>query len=161
MSDTMADFEGRVRERAYLLWEREGRPEGRADEHWRRAAAELEAADAACERDGRQRTDAEEPDGPADSAAAPRTGKTARKRRGPVGGPERAEASPIPKQDPSGRSSRPRTEPADGSVPSRDVPRRRRPSAAPRRGFQRQGAAGAAAGIAQESDGKDARPPPG
>ena len=26
---------------AYEIWEREGRPEGRAEEHWRRAEAEL------------------------------------------------------------------------------------------------------------------------
>jgi len=29
--------EARVRERAYLLWEADGRPEGRADEFWERA----------------------------------------------------------------------------------------------------------------------------
>ena len=34
----------RTRERAYFLWEQEGRPEGRADEHWR-MAQEQEAAD--------------------------------------------------------------------------------------------------------------------
>jgi hypothetical protein len=33
--------EGRIRERARSLWEIEGRPEGRADEHWRRAGEEL------------------------------------------------------------------------------------------------------------------------
>jgi hypothetical protein len=33
--------EERIRERAYFIWEREGRPDGRADEHWRRARAEL------------------------------------------------------------------------------------------------------------------------
>jgi hypothetical protein len=30
----------RIRQRAYEIWEREGRPEGRHDEHWRRAAEE-------------------------------------------------------------------------------------------------------------------------
>jgi len=34
-----------IRERAYQLWEMEGRPEGRQDEYWRRAA-ELVAAEA-------------------------------------------------------------------------------------------------------------------
>ena len=29
-----------IRERAYLIWEREGRPEGRAEEHWRSAITE-------------------------------------------------------------------------------------------------------------------------
>jgi hypothetical protein len=30
-----------IRERAYALWEAEGRPEGRALEHWRRAEREV------------------------------------------------------------------------------------------------------------------------
>ena len=36
-----ADVRERVRERAYSLWEQEGRPEGRAEDHWRRAEAEV------------------------------------------------------------------------------------------------------------------------
>ena len=40
--DPSPEFERRVRERAYLMWEREGRPEGRAEEFWERAR-ELEA----------------------------------------------------------------------------------------------------------------------
>jgi hypothetical protein len=35
------DAERRMRERAYFLWEQEGRPEGRADEHWYAAQWEL------------------------------------------------------------------------------------------------------------------------
>jgi hypothetical protein len=35
--------EDAIRQRSYLIWEREGCPEGKADEHWRRAKAELEA----------------------------------------------------------------------------------------------------------------------
>lgn len=31
----------RIAERAYLLWEREGRPPGRADAHWLRAESDL------------------------------------------------------------------------------------------------------------------------
>ena len=31
----------RVRERAYAIWEREGRPESRAEQHWAQAEAEL------------------------------------------------------------------------------------------------------------------------
>ena len=36
----MAD-EGRIRERAHAIWEAEGRPEGREQEHWQRACREL------------------------------------------------------------------------------------------------------------------------
>lgn len=55
-------FEQRVRDRAYALWESEGRPLGRDTEHWRmsEAAARAELA-------------------PAPPKAAPRK-KTARKR---------------------------------------------------------------------------------
>ena len=35
--------EERVRQRAYEIWEREGRPEGSHDEHWERASREIEA----------------------------------------------------------------------------------------------------------------------
>ena len=33
----MDDHERRVRERAYRIWEEEGRPNGRADTHWEMA----------------------------------------------------------------------------------------------------------------------------
>jgi hypothetical protein len=36
----------RIRQRAYEIWEREGRPEGREAEHWRMAAEELSAPSA-------------------------------------------------------------------------------------------------------------------
>jgi DUF2934 family protein len=35
--------EHRVRERAYEIWERSGRPEGKSVEHWLRAEAEIAA----------------------------------------------------------------------------------------------------------------------
>ncbi len=40
MPDTRLDPEMRVRERAYLLWERAGRPKGRADEFRAQALAD-------------------------------------------------------------------------------------------------------------------------
>lgn len=40
------DREQRIRERAHRIWEEEGRPEGREDEHWRRAEREIDAANA-------------------------------------------------------------------------------------------------------------------
>ena len=45
MSDTEQDLERRIRERAYALWEEDGRPEGRADEYWERARRFIEAED--------------------------------------------------------------------------------------------------------------------
>lgn len=37
------DLEGRIRERAYEIWEREDRPDGKHEEHWLCAKAEIEA----------------------------------------------------------------------------------------------------------------------
>ncbi len=37
------ELQKRIRERAHQLWEQEGRPEGRAGEHWEQARAELAA----------------------------------------------------------------------------------------------------------------------
>jgi hypothetical protein len=45
MSDTNHDLETRIRERAYVLWEEDGRPEGRAEEYWERARRFVEAED--------------------------------------------------------------------------------------------------------------------
>ncbi len=39
------DRERTVRERAFSIWEEEGRPEGRHDDHWRRAQRELAGID--------------------------------------------------------------------------------------------------------------------
>lgn len=41
------DLNDRIRQRAYELWEREGRPHGRDSEHWKMAENELGAAPAA------------------------------------------------------------------------------------------------------------------
>jgi len=51
----MADeLEQRIRERAYEIWENEGCPEGRGDEHWQQACAEYSdaRADAGAEQAG-------------------------------------------------------------------------------------------------------------
>lgn len=36
----------RIRERAYLIWEKDGKPDGHALAHWVRAREEIEAEDA-------------------------------------------------------------------------------------------------------------------
>jgi hypothetical protein len=41
--------EQRVRDRAYQIWESEGRSEGRSDEYWRRAEAEIAAEESAAD----------------------------------------------------------------------------------------------------------------
>ena len=50
--DNPADREERVRTRAYRLWEESGRPDGLAEEHWHRAAQDLDREDAGLRRAG-------------------------------------------------------------------------------------------------------------
>ena len=41
---SMTQVDTLIRERAYAIWEREGRPEGRERQHWEQAAREVLAA---------------------------------------------------------------------------------------------------------------------
>lgn len=43
----MDDREQRIRQRAHQIWEQEGQPHGRDQEHWERAAGEIAAREAA------------------------------------------------------------------------------------------------------------------
>jgi hypothetical protein len=40
MPETNRNLEQMIRDRAYFIWEREGRPDGRAHDHWKRALRE-------------------------------------------------------------------------------------------------------------------------
>jgi Protein of unknown function (DUF2934) len=46
MGEANKTIEDRVRERAYALWEKDGRLDGRSDEYWKQARSEVEAEDA-------------------------------------------------------------------------------------------------------------------
>ena len=43
---TNAEKEQRIRARAYEIWLEEGRPDGRENDHWRRAEAQISTEDA-------------------------------------------------------------------------------------------------------------------
>ena len=45
MSGTGKTMDERIRDRAYALWEQNGRPEGRAEEHWHQAQSDVQAED--------------------------------------------------------------------------------------------------------------------
>ena len=45
MTDTYDDYQQRVRERAHEIWVREGKPEGRAEDHWNLAREEVSEAE--------------------------------------------------------------------------------------------------------------------
>ncbi len=44
-SEASGDRERRIRDRAYQMWEEEGRPEGREHGHWHQAESEIDAED--------------------------------------------------------------------------------------------------------------------
>jgi hypothetical protein len=46
------DREARIRKRAHDIWEQEGQPEGLAEEHWKRAAQDLDQEEAGMRREG-------------------------------------------------------------------------------------------------------------
>jgi hypothetical protein len=46
MAEPGKTIDDRVRDRAYALWEKDGRPDGRSDEYWRQAKSEVEAEEA-------------------------------------------------------------------------------------------------------------------
>ena len=62
--DKASDWQERIRQRAQAIWEREGRPEGRHEDHWREAEKEIAAEDFRCrpspaENDGEQAKEGE------------------------------------------------------------------------------------------------------
>ena len=48
-----AEIRQRIEQRAYALWQAEGQPHGRHEDHWHRAAQEIEAEETASARSGR------------------------------------------------------------------------------------------------------------
>ena len=51
MAESGKSIEDRVRERAYALWEQDGRRNGRSDDYWRQARSEVEAEEAGSRND--------------------------------------------------------------------------------------------------------------
>jgi hypothetical protein len=99
----------KIRERAYAIWQRHGRPHGQHDEHWRQAEAEIEA---------------EERAGVAPKASKP--SETAEPRPQPESRAGRAAPAASPAQS---RSAPPRTTPpSDASATSGKTPARRGPA---------------------------------
>jgi Protein of unknown function (DUF2934) len=46
VTDSGKSTEDRIRERAYSLWEQDGRRSGRSDDYWQQARSEVEAEEA-------------------------------------------------------------------------------------------------------------------
>ena len=89
----MEDKDDHVRKRAYQIWEAEGRPDGRHDDHWHRAHAEV--ADAGSEQ---VRSPQAAPAAKAEGARASRPPKAAAKApRKPASEPAAA-ARPAPRR---------------------------------------------------------------
>jgi len=81
----MADeLEQRIRERAYEIWENEGCPEGRGDEHWLQACAEY--SDARAEAGTEQAGNVSGEAGSISETASPEMGGAALRSPIPLGG---------------------------------------------------------------------------
>jgi hypothetical protein len=76
----MEPLEERIRERAYQIWEREGKPHGRDAEHWQQAASEIDAEVAAGVDAGVGEARAEEPARPAASPTPTRRSRAVPRR---------------------------------------------------------------------------------
>ena len=83
-----SDWNRRVRERAYAIWESRGRPDGASHEDW--IAAERDIADAS----GNERTDEIEP-GDETPAASPKTASKRAAASGSTGEPPAKTAKPA------------------------------------------------------------------
>ena len=66
------DRDARIRARAHQIWEAEGQPDNKAEEHWQRAMDEIAAEDAAAAPKTRKKAAPRKP-------AAPRATSTTRK----------------------------------------------------------------------------------
>ncbi len=85
--------DARIREKAYAIWEREGRPDDRHEEHWARARREIEAeSGAAAKRTAEPRT--EETAAEAAPAKAKSGAAKASRKKSPAAEPE-AKAAPV------------------------------------------------------------------
>ena len=51
-----SDTDKSIRERAYGIWESEGRPQGRSEQHWEQARAELAGQDDASSSAGKKKS---------------------------------------------------------------------------------------------------------
>jgi hypothetical protein len=90
-SMTDPDLYERIKWRAYLLWEQEGRPEGRADDHWLRAEAEVAGVNS-----GREAPPGTPGAGEHICPACEGTGRLSRKRCKECGGTGRIIDAPEP-----------------------------------------------------------------
>ncbi|RUV70509.1 DUF2934 domain-containing protein [Mesorhizobium sp. M5C.F.Cr.IN.023.01.1.1] len=61
----MDDRIERIRQRAHEIWEREGRPDGREQEHWERATKEIDVED------GQSSENAQNPDAASTATGSP------------------------------------------------------------------------------------------
>lgn len=105
------DRDERIRQRAHEIWERDGRPHGRHDEHWQRAREEIEAE--ALQMDSMKGVSAD----PAQDSPAP-------KRRGRAATSDAPEATAdgepsAPKRRSPRKATDPAAQPLDAPTPAR------------------------------------------
>jgi DUF2934 family protein len=94
--------EDRIRRRAQAIWEREGRPEGRQQEHWAQARREIEAEEKASPPRAAAPDDSPTPAAPDHGGTTPAEAAAAA-----VAAPRKAERTPEPSLPPDGQAHDP------------------------------------------------------
>jgi hypothetical protein len=115
--------EDRIKQRAYEIWEREGRPDGRGDVHWSMAVQEIRAEDGWVD-------DAAESDGPTDDLS--RQLGSAEAALAPEGATTPAEEPAPVKKSRAKKTAAPKVEAAEPAAGTAEAPKKTRKAATPK-----------------------------
>jgi hypothetical protein len=122
--------EDRIKQRAYEIWEREGRPDGRGDVHWSMAVQEIRAEDGwvddAAESDG-PTDDLSRQLGSAEAALVPEGATAAEEEPAPIK-KSRAKKTTAPKVE----AAKPAIEAAIEAAETAEAPKKTRKAATPK-----------------------------
>jgi hypothetical protein len=102
-TDRLHAITERIRQRAHAIWEREGRPHGRDQEHWDQAEKEVVAEDAAPAEPVKQKAPAKPRTAKPNAAAAEKPARAAKPRSKPAAKAEATEAAEKPKRSIPGK----------------------------------------------------------
>nr|WP_114393476.1 DUF2934 domain-containing protein [Oleisolibacter albus] len=114
----MTDLDAQIRQRAYDIWQREGCPDGRQDEHWARAREEVLAEGEGGADTGAETVSTVSGDGPQTEGTEAAPARRGRSAASDQGSGEADPAGPRPRG--RGRTGASRT--PSGAVPAAEAP---------------------------------------
>ncbi|WP_338045696.1 DUF2934 domain-containing protein [Oleisolibacter albus] len=116
--NSMTDLDAQIRQRAYDIWQREGCPDGRQDEHWARAREEVLAEGEGGADTGAETVSTVSGDGPQTEGTEAAPARRGRSAASDQGSGEADPAGPRPRG--RGRTGASRT--PSGAVPAAEAP---------------------------------------